>query len=63
LQIFLMLAAPIYWCKMVSSTNALVRHKAIEMLAAHCLFSRQLPIQSAIANRKGNRFNTRWRRN
>jgi hypothetical protein len=27
LQIFLMLAAPIYWCKMVSSTIALVRYK------------------------------------
>jgi hypothetical protein len=31
--------------------------------AGHCLFSRPLPIQSAVASRKGNIFNTRWRQN
>jgi hypothetical protein len=46
LWIFLMLArwlaAQLYWCVV----------KAIEMLAAHCLFGRPLPIQSAAASRK-----------
>jgi len=36
------LAAPMHWCFI----------KAIEMLAAHCLFGRQLPNQSAEAKRK-----------
>jgi hypothetical protein len=53
-RIFFMLAAPIYWWDMVSSTN---------VLAAHCLFSRPLPIQSAVASGKGNIFNTRWWQN
>jgi hypothetical protein len=34
------------------STIALVCLKAIEMLAAHCLFGGPYPIQSALAGRK-----------
>jgi hypothetical protein len=36
-HIFLMLAPPIYWSKMVISTDALMRYtvKAVEMLASH----------------------------
>jgi hypothetical protein len=36
------LEAPLHWCVI----------KAIEMLAAHCLFGRPLPIQSAVAKGK-----------
>jgi len=62
-QIFLMLAAPIYWCKIVSSTMHWCVIKALKILAAHCLFGRPLPVQSAVASGKGNRFYTRWQQN
>jgi hypothetical protein len=51
-------------------TSSTINHisrviKEIQMLAAHCLFSRLLPtgIQSAVARGKGNGFNTRWSQN
>jgi hypothetical protein len=60
-RIFFMLAAPIYWWEMVSSTNVLVRYKG--NLNVSSLLSRPLPKQSAVASGKGNRFSTRWRQN
>jgi hypothetical protein len=42
-RIFFLLAAPIYWWELVSSTNVLVRYKV------NINVSRALPIQQAIA--------------
>jgi hypothetical protein len=62
-QIFYLLAAPIHWCNLVSSTSVLVSYKEKEVLAAPLLIVWSLPNNLAGVSQNGNMFVSKWRAN